>query len=68
MKERRFVRNQKIIEQEDGSIVLELKTSGWWDVRRWVLSFGAEAVVLEPEELRDWIVEETRRLLDTPGD
>ena len=64
VKERRFVRNQNVIEQEDGSIILELKTSGWWDVRRWVLSFGAEAVVLEPEALRDQIVEETRRLLE----
>ena len=64
VKERRFVRKQKVIEQDDGSIILELKTSGWWDVKRWVLSFGAEAVVLEPEALREEIVEVTRRLAE----
>ena len=35
-----------------------MSTSGWWDVKRWVLSFGADAKVLEPIELRKEIVEE----------
>ena len=29
-----------------------METSGWWDVKRWVLSYGSEAKVLEPEDLR----------------
>jgi predicted DNA-binding transcriptional regulator YafY len=35
-----------------------MSTSGWWDVKRWILSFGADAKVLEPIELRKEIVEE----------
>lgn len=29
-----------------------MKTSGWYDVKKWILSFGAEAELLEPEALR----------------
>lgn len=47
-------------EQKDGSIILEMKTSGWWDVKKWVLSFGAEAKVLKPEKLRKEIIEEMK--------
>lgn len=35
-----------------------MSTSGCWDVKRWVLSFGADAKVLEPEELRKEIANE----------
>ena len=35
-----------------------MQTSGWWDVKRWVLSYGKDAKVLEPEELRIDIVAE----------
>jgi predicted DNA-binding transcriptional regulator YafY len=60
VKERRFARRQKIIDQPDGSIILEMKTSGWWDVKRWVLGYGKDAVVLEPEKLRGEIREELK--------
>ncbi|MEJ5366640.1 MAG: WYL domain-containing protein [Desulfosoma sp.] len=39
-------------EAEDGSLLFHLKTSGYQDVKRWVLSFGRDARVLEPERLR----------------
>ena len=55
---RTLAKNQKIKEQKDGSIILEIKTSGFWDVKKWVLSFGAEAKVLKPEKLRKVISEE----------
>ena len=35
-----------------------MKTSGSWDVKKWVLSFGAEVEVLEPEGTRKEINEE----------
>jgi predicted DNA-binding transcriptional regulator YafY len=63
--ERRLVKNQKVIYQDDGSIVLEIKTSGWWDLKRWVLSFGANAEVLEPMKLREEIAKEIKTLNST---
>ena len=58
IKERIWPESSTIDDQADGSIILTLNTSGRWDVKRWVLSYGAEARVLEPEDLRDQIVKE----------
>ena len=66
--ERRLVKNQKVINQDDGSIVLEINTSGWWDLKRWVLSFGVNAEVLEPIELREEIAKEIKILNSTYSD
>ena len=60
IKERKWSESQVITEQEDGSIILEMETSGWWDVKRWVLSYGSGAKVLEPEELKREIAGELR--------
>ncbi len=55
IKERRWTKEQSITDGPDGSIVLRMNTSGWRDVKKWVLSFGADATVLEPVEMRDEI-------------
>lgn len=55
IKERQWSKDQEITELEDGSIVLTMKTSGWYDVMRWVFSFGPNAEVIEPKEMRDEI-------------
>ena len=66
--ERRLVKNQKVTNQEDGSIILDIKTSGWWDLKRWILSFGGNAEVLEPIELREEIANEIKTLNNTYSD
>ena len=53
IRERRWADEQMLEDESDGSVILALHTSGWWDIKRWVLSFGCEAEVLEPEELRE---------------
>ena len=53
IRERTWAKGQKINEQKDGSIILTMKTSGWWDVRQWIFSFGPDAELLEPVEKRD---------------
>ncbi len=65
IKERTWSKTQKIKDQKDGSIILSMSTSGWWDVKRWVLSYGRNAKVLEPEELKKEIVDELTTAKDS---
>ncbi len=58
IKERIWAKGQIITDLDDGKIDLELKTSGWFDVKKWIMSFGAEAELLEPEERRAELAEE----------
>jgi predicted DNA-binding transcriptional regulator YafY len=58
IQERQWSHEQKITKRKDGSILLQIKTSGWYDVKKWILSFGSEAELLEPEALRREITEE----------
>lgn len=52
IRERKWAEQQHIDELSDGSIVLTMDTSGRYDVKRWVLSFGVDAELLEPKDLR----------------
>ncbi len=45
--------SQKISDQKDGSIIFEVEVSGPKEVGWWVMQWGAEAEVLEPNHLRD---------------
>ena len=56
--------SQRIEERSDGSVLLSLKVADSLELRRWVLSFGAEVEVLEPESLRREIQEEAQALVD----
>jgi len=58
IKEKRWSKTQKIEDQDDGSIIFSMETSGGWDVVRWVLKYGGEAKILEPKELKEDIVKE----------
>jgi predicted DNA-binding transcriptional regulator YafY len=62
VKERRWADKQTLTDQPDGSVILEMETSGRWDVKRWVLAYGADAEVLEPEDLRREIAEEINKM------
>ena len=62
IKERKWSKTQKIEDQEDGSIILTMSTSGWGDVKRWVFGFGSDAKILEPKELKDIIRNDLKSL------
>jgi predicted DNA-binding transcriptional regulator YafY len=59
--ERRIPGLESRTENADGSLVLEIETSGWWDLKQWILGFGAEAEVLDPPELREEMRAELER-------
>jgi len=50
--------SQKLAQQKDGSVLAEFQLSDTEEIKRWIMSFGKHAVVLEPEELREEIKEE----------
>lgn len=52
IRERRWHASARLEEQDDGGLVLRLDVAQTSEVRRWVLQFGSEAEVLEPESLR----------------
>lgn len=67
LRERAWAERQDIEERPDGSVVLAMETSGRYDVKKWVLSYGADAELLEPEDLREEIREEVTALAQSYG-
>lgn len=63
IRERQWSTQQIITEGKDGSIVLWMKTSGWYDVKRWIMSFGSDARLIAPEYLRIDIRNEAEAIL-----
>ena len=63
VRERIWHPSQRLEELPDGRVVLRLRAGGFFEIRSWVLSFGAAAEVLEPEELREAVREEMRAAL-----
>ena len=63
IKEKTWAENQQIIDHPDGTITLTMTTFGYRDVKRWIMSFGKEAQLLEPEGMRRDIEEELREVL-----
>ena len=50
--------SQKLTKQRDRSLIAEFTVDGTEEIKRWIMSFGKYAQVLEPAELRDEIVAE----------
>ena len=63
IQERTLHASQIIEKLPDGSIDLTLCVGNLWEIKRWLIGWGADARVLEPENLRKEIREECARLL-----
>jgi predicted DNA-binding transcriptional regulator YafY len=55
--------SQKMRTLRDGSVELVLRVNHFLEVEQWVLSYGSECEVLEPEKLREKVASEMRRAL-----
>lgn len=62
IQERRWHPSQKVTEEQDGTLLTEFELSDLHEVKAWVLSFGAKAVVESPPELRREIESETHQM------
>ena len=54
---------QKIHEHADGGLRFEATVAGWQEVGWWVLTWGEEAEVIEPKELREWVAETAEKMV-----
>ena len=55
---------QKIHEHADGGLRFEATVAGWLEVGWWVMSWGEEAEVIEPKELREWVAETAEKMIE----
>jgi len=62
IRERQWHRSQKLTELEDGGVMLEMDVQGLDEVKRWVMQYGGEAEVAEPEVLREDVFKEIGRM------
>jgi predicted DNA-binding transcriptional regulator YafY len=56
--------SQKVKRNGDGSLELAFRVAGLDEIKRWILSFGPEAAVLEPEKLREMIRKDLSKTLN----
>jgi len=56
--------SQVLTTKPDGTLLARYRLSSTVEIKSWVLSFGASAVVLEPESLRNEIASELAHLLE----
>lgn len=61
---RRWHPSQKLSPQRDGSVIAQFELTTTEEIQKWILSFGTNAIVLEPQELRDDMATVLRTLLE----
>jgi predicted DNA-binding transcriptional regulator YafY len=64
VREREWSSRQSCVPLEDGSVVLEFEAQSRVEALSWLLSFGARATVLEPEDLREELRNQARGILE----
>jgi predicted DNA-binding transcriptional regulator YafY len=62
--EKQWHPSQQLAPQNDGSLIVDLQLSNTVEVKSWILSFGANAEVLEPDELRRDIADDLEHMLN----
>jgi predicted DNA-binding transcriptional regulator YafY len=63
IKEKIWHESQKLHDNPDGSVLFEADMACTSDIKAWVMRWGARAIVLEPEELRDEIQTEAIEMM-----
>jgi predicted DNA-binding transcriptional regulator YafY len=61
--EKRWHKSQEETKHRDGSLTVRYRLSNTVEIKSWILGFGANAIVLEPESLREEIAAELEQML-----
>lgn len=62
IRERRYHNSQQNEYQADGSLLVTMRVSGMPEVARWLLSYGSDVEVLEPDELKQILRDHVKKL------
>ena len=65
--EKQWHASQVVEPQPDGTLILRLHVNDLRLIKRWVMYWGAECEVVEPEELRGLVLQEINRMLIQEG-
>lgn len=65
IKERIWHKSQRVEEQEDGGIILEMQIAPTPELTQWILSYASDCKVLEPESLKNEIMTRSREIYET---
>ncbi len=63
IREKKWHESQKLIELPDGGVELRLKLSSLVEIERWILGWGGNAVVIQPPELAQAVLDAARKIL-----
>ncbi len=58
IREKKWHPTQTLEEEADGGVTITIRVNHLVEMKRWVMSFGAECSVIEPKELRQEIANE----------
>jgi proteasome accessory factor B len=63
IREKKWHESQQLRELKNGAVELRLKLSSLGEIERWVLSWGGDALVMKPRELRESVKTAARTIL-----
>jgi predicted DNA-binding transcriptional regulator YafY len=55
--------SQVVYPEPDGGVVLEVTVAGIEEIATWIMGYGKHAVVLEPQQLRDHVLEHAQGMI-----
>ena len=61
---RTWSEEQELVRNADGSLVLKMKVNSIEEVGSWVLSWGGEVKILEPVELREYVLSKAKGIVE----
>lgn len=64
VKKAKYHKTQQFTDQPDGSVIMEVHVSGLWEITRWILGFGPNVEVLEPQKLRENVIVMVQKTCD----
>ncbi len=54
---------QKLNKLSDGTLQFQVTVAGWEEIGRWILGWGHDAKVINPKDLRDWVVNTAQQMM-----